>query len=67
MTMTLTPAYGRDYKTKKLAEEAFASGVDWQIASFGPDMGRYVSAPEIKGQTVTLRFANLRKVTSVTA
>ena len=60
---TLTPAYGRDYKSRLAAIESLEAGKDW------------LSQPENKpcsirdlqpGATVTLRFGQLRKVTRYT-
>lgn len=34
-TVTLQPAYGRDYPSAAEAREAWVSGVDWQISCTG--------------------------------
>lgn len=34
MNKTLTPAYGRDYKSAKAARACFLSGNDWILADF---------------------------------
>ena len=66
--MTLTPAYGRDYKSGKEAKAAFDAGVDFRIATVGPDDGRYVTKSELpKGTSVQLRFKRLTGVTVVKA
>ena len=57
--VTLTPAYGRDYKTAKAAEVAFTSGKDWVVADImHPFAGRYCSLRDFvkSGETVKLRF-----------
>jgi len=60
---TLTPAYGRDYKSKKDAIDALESGKDWLSQPHGKPCG--ISDIPL-GATVTLRFGNLRKVTRYT-
>ena len=66
--MTLTPAYGRDYKTAKEAKEAFKGGKDWIIQDMSsPYDGKPANASDLKGTTVKLRFSNLRKVAVVKA
>lgn len=63
--LTLVPAYGRDYKNGYDARADFESGKDFQIATFGPDDGRYVNAPQLaKGTSIVLRFARLTKLIS---
>ena len=65
--MTLTPSYGRDYKSARAIKADFEAGKDFTIASFGPYMGRQCSIRDIdKGQTVTLRYAKLTKCVVVT-
>ncbi len=63
--MTISPAYGRDYKSKKAVLEAWAAGLDFTIESFGPDMGRYINKADAAGLTVTIRYDKLRKVVVV--
>jgi hypothetical protein len=64
--MTLQPAYGRDYRSKKAVVEAFEAGKDFQIASLGPDIGRYVTRDELVSAhvtgSVTIRYDRNRKV-----
>lgn len=54
--MTLTPSYGRDYKTAKEALADFHEGKDFKIASVGPYMGAYCSKRDLKGKEVKIRF-----------
>lgn len=63
--MTLTPAYGRDYRSKAQVSEAFYSNQDFRIASIGSWMGAYVSCQELKGKEtqVSIRYDKQRKVT----
>jgi hypothetical protein len=64
--MTLTPAYGRDYKSKAEVEADWNGGKDFQIASVGPWMGSYVTKRELVEvggeKEVNIRYAKLSKV-----
>jgi hypothetical protein len=61
----LVPAYGRDFKSAKLAKENFLSGKDWQLASVF-EGGSYCGIADfLPGQAVLLRFDGLRKVCPV--
>jgi hypothetical protein len=62
--MTLTPAYGRDYRTKRDALSDFAAGKDFILADYSsPWDGKPVSRQDLPaGSTVNLRFDKLRKV-----
>ena len=62
--MTLTPAYGRDYKSKKEVQEAFFSDADFVIASYGPHMGSCANHSDLIGNepVVNIRYGKLRKV-----
>ena len=66
--MTLTPAYGRDYKSAKAVREDFLAGKDFVIADFvHPDSGRYVSVTELAGREreVYIRYCRLTKMVVV--
>lgn len=64
--MTLTPAYGRDYKNAKEVKAAWDQGRDFIIADImHPDSGRYVNKPQLPGQTAMIRYAGLRKIVQV--
>lgn len=67
MTLTLIPAYGRDYKSIKEVKEAFNAGKDFEIASIGPNCGRYVNKSQLVGKErfVMIRYARLTKVVKV--
>lgn len=56
--ITLTPAYGRDYRSGKEVREAFNSGRDFVVASVSsPWCGCYVNKPQLSsGDTVTIYF-----------
>lgn len=61
----LIPAYGRDYKSAKLAKADFLAGKDFELASIFAG-GRYCSIADFEpGQAVLVRFDNLRKVAPV--
>jgi hypothetical protein len=62
---TLTPAYGRDYKSKAEVEKAFRDGKDFQYNSFNGS--GYCSINDFApGSKVQLRYKNIRSVTVVT-
>jgi hypothetical protein len=59
---TLTPAYGRDYKSRKEVEAAFEAGKDFKLASIFHGEG-YVSKSDFApGDSVSLRYKSLRSV-----
>jgi hypothetical protein len=61
--LILSPAYGRDYKSKKAVVADLEANKDFTIESFGPDCGRYINAEQLMpGQKVQIRYARLRKV-----
>lgn len=62
----LTPAYGRDYKSKKEVEKDLHADKDFIANSFADST--YINKSQIVKEgykTVTVRYANLRKVTIV--
>jgi len=65
--MTLTPSYGRDYKSKAAVLADFDAGKDFTIASVGRYMGAQCSKSDLAGQTVTIRYARLTKCVVVDA
>ena len=66
--MTLVPAYGRDYKSKKALLEDFNNDRDFVIADMSRS-GTYTNKSDLVKSgyagTVTVRYGNLRKVTTV--
>jgi len=66
--MTLTPAYGRDYKSAAAAVADLQSGKDFILADFSsPWNGKPINKRGIPaGTTVRIRFAGLRKITTTT-
>lgn len=67
MRVTLTPAYGRDYKSAKAALADFDAGKDFYINAFNIPT-QYINKEQciIEGYTVTLRYNNLTKTVNVT-
>ena len=64
MTRTLTPAYGRDYKSKAQAIEDFKKGKDFVLSDIGPYAGSYCSIRDFEvGEQVKLRYNKLRSLT----
>ena len=58
-TFTLTPAYGRDYTSKKAAVADFVADKDFEDQSFDAT-GRYINRPQIPdGASVHLRYKRL--------
>lgn len=62
--ITLTPAYGRDYKSKAKVLEAVEEGCDFIINDI---TNRWDGKPcnpaeDLKGEQVQFRFGKLRKV-----
>ena len=64
--MTLSPAYGRDYKSKKEILQSLADGKDFVIADISsPWDGSYVNAPQLIAAgkfSVNVRYKQLRSV-----
>ena len=63
--MTLTPAYGRDYKSIKAVTKDFENNKDFIIADIvDSDCGRYVNKEQLIGgqRQVNVRYDNLRKI-----
>ena len=69
-SITLSPAYGRDFSTRRAAEENFNANQDWRIESVASGYaGAYATRAELKHagyREVELRYAKLTKVTIVT-
>lgn len=61
--VTLSPAYGRDYKSAKAAVAAFYAGQDWVVRDpLVPATYANVDSFE-SGATAMLRYKNLTRVT----
>ena len=64
--MTLTPAYGRDYKSAKQVKADWDAGKDFVcVDMFGGNDGRYINKADAKGQSHVIRYDGLRKVVAV--
>lgn len=67
--LSLVPAYGRDYKSKKEIEGSLVGNLDFLIADISsPDNGRYINLPQIEEAGFThlhVRYAKLSKITVV--
>lgn len=69
-SLTLVPAYGRDYKTKAAVEADLRAGKDFlvQDISAGRDDGRYANLEDLKtggyGE-VRIRYKRLTQVTII--
>lgn len=62
MYVTLTPAYGRDYKSGKTALADYNAGKDFMLNTFdSPVVAINKSQCDAEGFNVTIRFANNRK------
>ena len=64
--LTLIPAYGRDYKSKKALLEDWHAGLDFTIADIScPDDGRYANRPDLLQagyDEVNIRYKQLANV-----
>jgi hypothetical protein len=65
--LTVTPAYGRDYKSAKAALAAWAQGLDFILQSFGhPYDGKPMSMRDVSpGESIIIRFSQKRKIVRV--
>lgn len=65
--MTLTPAYGRDYTSKKQVIEAWNNGDDFIIADImHPYSGKPANKNDLKDErNIMIRYSGLRKITKV--
>lgn len=65
--MTLVPAYGRDYKSKKAIIEAIAEGKSFIIADhFHPSDGKPCTPrDDFAGQIVYVRYKKLTQIAKI--
>ena len=61
--ITISPAYGRDYKSAKAARSDFDAGKDFKMESIAHGSGYCSKADFEKGLNVQIRYDNLKKVT----
>jgi hypothetical protein len=65
-TLTVVPAYGRDYTTAKAAKADWQADKDFIIADFfNPWDGKYINRPQATDYAVTIRFNRLTKTVRV--
>ncbi len=63
--ITLTPAYGRDYRSKAAVQADWDAGKDFVVATVAhPFSGKYASKNELAKETksVLIRYQKLTKV-----
>lgn len=66
MTPTISPAYGRDYKSKAAIKADLDAGKDFVLHSFnGSTYCNRQDLLAMGARTVVVRYGNLRKVTSI--
>ena len=59
---TLTPAYGRDYKSKAAIQADIDANKDFIFRDImSPWDGKPISPSDLKGESVQIRYANLHK------
>ena len=64
---SVSPAYGRDYKSADAAKDAFLGGKNFELNSLHGGGGRYCSVEDFQpGGTVSVRYAKLTKQVIVT-
>lgn len=66
--IVLTPAYGRDYKSRKEVEADWEANKDFLVATIGPDSGRYINKQDAKQAGVSMvkiRYDRMTKVTVI--
>jgi hypothetical protein len=64
--LTVIPAYGRDYNSAKTVKADWNDGKDFIIADmFHPYDGKPINKQDSRGYKITIRFNQLRKVTSI--
>ena len=63
MYITVTPAYGRDYKSAKSARADWTAGKDFIIQQFGhPDDQKPMASRDVNGEQINIRFDQNRKI-----
>lgn len=63
--LTVSGAYGRDYKSVKAVKADWLAGKDFIIRTFGPDNGRYINIADAKGLSIMVRFQRDTKICKV--
>jgi hypothetical protein len=68
MYLTLVPAYGRDYKSKKEVITDWNAGKDFKVMDIScPFDGCYCSnqTPELKGKTLNIRYKRMEMICQI--
>ena len=65
--LVLIPAYGRDYKNKAEVQAAWDEGRDFEVVSYGPNMGAKINKGDAQGQAVNIHYAKRRKAVVIDA
>jgi hypothetical protein len=64
--MIVKPAYSRDYKSKEAVMKDWDDNKDFIIDDINSEWnGKYVNKEQVKDETVTFRYNNLRKTFSI--
>ena len=63
--LTVSGAYGRDYKSVKAVKADWNAGKDFIIRTFGPDDGRYINKADATGIAIMVRYQRDTKITKV--
>lgn len=66
--MTVSGAYGRDYKSLAKAKADWAEGKDFIIRDYGPDDGRYINKEDADkvSLSIMVRYSRDRKIGRLT-
>ena len=63
--LTLTPAYGRDYKSQKAVKADWGANKDFVIATLGHPTYINKQDADRDGAKVMIRYNNLTKITNI--
>ena len=67
MTLTMVPAYGRDYNSKRAVEKALKNHADFRVQDVGSKwdgmVGNLLNIKTEGYEEVKVRYSKLRKVT----
>ncbi len=63
--LTLTPAYGRDYKSQKAVKSDWFENKDFVIATLGHPTYINKQDADRDGDKVMIRYNNLTKITNI--
>ena len=64
--MTVTPAYGRDYKSQKAVKADWNAGKDFVLRDISSQWdGRLCNKEDLAGKSVMVRYHNLTRIVKV--